>query len=121
MLDGRQVTKVILTPRADIQPASDGEKDALQTTIQLWIDKADEHPVRLKREYRRDGIFMLRGGTVELFWQKDANGTYLLTQALTRYRMKYLWEVVSGETDQQFSNYRRVSVDVKVTPESHPQ
>lgn len=121
MVDGRQVMKLTLTPRAGIQPASDGERDALQTTIQLWIDKADEHPVRLKREYLRDGIFMLRGGTVELFWQKDANGTYLLTQALTRYRMKDLWEIVSGETDQQFSNYKRFSVDVKVTPESVPQ
>jgi hypothetical protein len=120
VLDGRQVTKLTLTPRAGIQPASDGERDALQTTIQLWIDKADEHPVRLKREYKRDGIFMLRGGAVELFWQKDAKGTYLLTQALTRYRMKYLWETVSGETNQQFSNYKHFSVDVKVTAEPHP-
>lgn len=120
LLDGKQVTKITLIPRTEIQPTSDGERDALQTTIQLWIDKADEHPVRLKREYKRDGVFMLRGGTVELFWQKDANGTYLLAQVLMRYRMKYLWEIVSGESDQQFSNYRRFSIDVTVTPESLP-
>jgi hypothetical protein len=117
MIEGRQVVKIILTPRSDIQPGSDAQRDALQTSIQLWIDKADEHPVRLKREYMRDGIYMLRGGTVELFWQKDSNGTYLLIQALTHYRAKYLWETLTGETDQQFSNYKRFAVDVKVVPE----
>jgi hypothetical protein len=118
MVAGRQVLKIILTPRSDVQPESDAQRDALQTSIQLWIDKADEHPLRMKREYLRDGIYMLRGGTVELFWQKDANGTYLLTQALTHYRAKYFWETVTGETDQQFSNYKRFVVDVRVIPES---
>jgi hypothetical protein len=118
MLDGRPVLRMVLTPRPDIQPESEAQKDALQTSIQLWIDKADEHPVHIKREYLRDGIYMLRGGTIELFWQKDPqNGTYLLTQALTRYRAKYLWEPVTGETDQQFSNYKRFGVEVKVTAE----
>jgi hypothetical protein len=118
MLDGRSVLKMVLTPRSSIQPESNAQKDALQTSIQLWIDKADEHPVHIKREYLRDGVYLLRGGTIELFWQKDPqNGTYLLTQALTHYRVKYLWETVTGETDQQFSNYKRFGVDVKVTPE----
>ena len=117
MIDGRQILKMTLTPRSDVQPGSDAQRDALQTSIQLWIDKADEHPVRLKREYIHDGIYMLRGGTVELFWLKDSNGTYLMTQALTHYRAKYFWETVTGETDQQFSNYKRFAVEVKVTPE----
>jgi hypothetical protein len=118
ILDGRPVLRIVLTPKSNIQPETDAQKDALQTSIQLWIDNVDEHPVHIKREYIRDGAYMLRGGAIELFWQKDPqNGTYLLTQALTRYRVKYLWETVTGETDQQFSNYKRFGVDVKVTPE----
>ena len=122
MFDGRAVLRMVLTPRDGIQLESDAQRDALQTSIQPWIDKADEHPVHIKREYIRDGVYMLRGGTIELFWQKDSqNGTYLLTQALTRYRAKYLWETVTVETDQQFSNYHRFGVDVKVTTEPSQQ
>jgi hypothetical protein len=66
----------------------------------------------------RDGVYMLRGGIIELFWQKEPqSGTYLLNRAFTRYNVKYLGTIVSGETNQEFSNYRRFGVDVKVTTE----
>jgi hypothetical protein len=118
MLNGRQISRMILTPRPGIMPESDAQKDALQTSIEIWIDKTDEHPLHIKREYMRDGVYMLRGGIIELFWQKEPqSGTYLLNRAFTRYSVKYLGTTVSGETNQEFSNYRRFGVDVKVTTE----
>jgi uncharacterized protein YecA (UPF0149 family) len=117
-IDGRQIYRMVLTPRPAITPESDAQKDALQTSIQLWIDRADELPVHIKREYLRDGVYMLRGGAIELFWQKEPqSGTYLLNHIYTRYRVNFLGTVVSGEADQEFSNYKRFGVDVKVTTE----
>jgi hypothetical protein len=117
-LEGRRISRMVLTPRPGITPQSDAQKDALQTSIQLWIDKADERPLHLKREYIRDGVYMLRGSAIELFWQKEPqNGIYLLNRAYTRYKANFLGTVVSGETNQEFSNYKRFGVDVKVTTE----
>ena len=118
ILDGRHISLVVLTPRSGIIPESDAQKDALQTSIQLWVDKADELPVHVKREYMRDGVYMLRGGAIELFWQKEPeSGTYLLNHVTTRYRVNFLGTSVSGVADQEFSNYKRFGVDVKVTTE----
>jgi|GEM_PF-4865208 hypothetical protein len=118
ILEGRHISRMVLTPRPGIKPESDAQKDALQTSIQLWIDKADERPLHIKREYTRDGIYMLRGSTIELFWQKESqNGVYLLNRAFTRYRANFLGTIISGETNQEFSNYKRFGVDLKVTTE----
>ena len=103
MFEGRQVSRMVLTPRPGITPASEAQKDALQTSIEIWIDKADEHPLHIRREYIRDGVYMLRGGTIELFWQKEPqSGTYLLTRAFTRYKIKYFGEPLPAKQTRSF-------------------
>lgn len=123
IVDGRALIKLTLTPHSDLKPKSESQKDALRTSIQLWIDKADETPVHMRTEYLADGAHMMQGSTVELFWEKEAkDGVYLLMRSLIRYKTKYLWATIPGETEQKFSNYKRFSIDVKITPEpSQPQ
>lgn len=118
IVDGHEVIKLILNPRPGIHPASDAHKDSLHTAVQLWIDKADEFPLHLKTEYLSDG-HLLRGSTVEAFWEKEAqSGTYLLASDLVQFRIKYLWMTVPGKTEQKYSGYKRFGVDIRIVPES---
>jgi hypothetical protein len=118
IVDGHEVIKLILTPRPGIHPASDAQKDALHTAIQLWIDKADEFLLHLRTEYTSDG-HLLQGSTVEAFWQKEAkSGTYLLASTLVQFKIKYLWMTVPGKTEQQYSGYKRFGAEVRIIPES---
>jgi hypothetical protein len=117
-VDGHETIKLVLTPRIGIKPTSEAQKDELHTSIELWIDQSDEHPLHLRRQYTSDGIHMLRGGTVDLFWQKEPkDGIYLLAHALIQYKVKYLLTTIPGMTEQHFSNYRRFGVDVHITTE----
>ena len=117
IVDGREVVKLILTPRSGIHP-SDAQKDSLHTAIQLWIDKADEFPLHLRTEYTSDGR-MLQGSTIEAFWQKEArSGTYLVASTLAQFKMKYLWMTVPGKTEQTYSGYKRFGSEVRIIPES---
>ncbi len=118
IVDGREVIKLILTPRSGIHPASDAQKDALHTAIQLWIDKADEFPLHLRTEYTSDSR-LLQGSTVEAFWQKEArSGTYLVASTLIQFKIKYLWMTVPGKTEQKYSGYKRFGSEVRIIPES---
>lgn len=117
-VDGHEAIKLILTPRSGIHPASDAQKDSLHTAIQVWIDKADEFPLHLRTEYTSDGR-MLRGSTVEIFWQKEArSGTYLMASTLVQFRIKYLWMTIPGRTEQKYSGYKRFGSEVRIIPES---
>lgn len=118
IVDGREVIKLILTPRSGIHPASDTQKDSLHTAIQFWIDKADEFPLRMRTAYTSDGR-LLQGSTVEVFWQKEAkSGTYLLASTLAQFKIKYLWMTIPGRTEQKYSGYRRFGAEVRILPES---
>lgn len=117
-VDGHEATKLLLTPRPDVKPKSEPEKDELSTTIQLWVDPSDEHPLRMHTEYTKDGAHILKGGSVDIFWQKDPkDGVYLMSRALIQYRVKYLLSTIPGMTEQTFSNYKRFGVDVHITTE----
>lgn len=116
--DGHEAVKLLLTPRPDARPASEPEKDELSTTIQLWIDPTDEHPLRMHTEYTKDGAHVLKGGTVDIFWQKEPkDGIYLMSRVHIQYKVKYLMSTISGMTEQKFSNYKRFGVDVRITAE----
>ena len=111
IVDGHEVIKLILTPRSGIHPASGPQKDSLHTAIQLWIDKADEFPLHLRTAYMSDGR-LLQGSTVEAFWQKEArSGTYLLASTLIQFKIKYLWMIVPGRTEQKYSGYKRFGAE----------
>lgn len=117
-IDGHELIKLVLVPRSGIRPGSEAQKDSLCTSIQLWIDKSDEFPLHSRTEYISDGIHMLRGGTIELFWQKEPkDGIYLRARSLIQYKVKYLLTTVPGMTERKFSNYKRFGVDVHITAE----
>jgi hypothetical protein len=122
-VEGRALIKLALSPRSGIKPDSDAQKDALHTSIQLWIDEADELPVHMRIEYITDGAHLLGGSTIDGFWQKEAlSGTYLPARNLIQYKTKYLGTEIPGQTEDKFSNYKRFSVDVRIKPQpSQPQ
>jgi hypothetical protein len=120
-VDGHETIKLLLIPRTGIKPNSETQKDALSTSIQLWVDHSDEHPLHMRTDYTKDGVHILKGGTIELFWQKEPkDGTYLMSRAVIQYRVKYLMTTIPGMTEQNFSNYKRFGVDVHVTTEPVP-
>ncbi len=117
-VDGHEAIRLLLTPRPGVKATSEPEKDELSTEIQLWIDSTDEHPLHVHTEYTKDGVHMLKGGSVDIFWQKEPkDGIYLMSRALIQYRVKYLMSTVPGMTEQRFSNYKRFGVDVHITAE----
>ncbi|HEY6306068.1 MAG TPA: hypothetical protein VI488_06355 [Candidatus Angelobacter sp.] len=123
VVEGRTLLKLVLSPRSDVKPESDEKKDALHTSIQLWIDKADEMPVHMRTEFISDGTHLRAGTTMDLFWTKEElNGTYLRVRSLSQYRAKFFLAEVPGQSEQKFSNYKRFSVDVRIKPQpSQPQ
>lgn len=122
IVDGRRTTRLVLIPRNGQKPESDAAKDALSTFIELWIDATDELPVRVRIEYKQNGIQLLRGSVMELAFFKDpGTGTYLCSRSSFEFKTRVEQTELRGRTEQIFSGYKRFSVDVRIAPESSPK
>ncbi|HLJ85827.1 MAG TPA: hypothetical protein VKZ53_03340 [Candidatus Angelobacter sp.] len=115
--NGHTLVKMTMTPKADAKPKTEQEKDAMHTTIHLWVDKTDSFPVHVQRTYVSDGAHVDKGSSMDLSWQKMADGTYVPAHFLLKYTAKMLLSKVPGETEQTFHDYKKFSVDIRILPQ----
>jgi CHAT domain-containing protein/predicted negative regulator of RcsB-dependent stress response len=113
---GRTAYAVQATPRPGIKPADTWERDELGDEVELWIDVAEQVPVRLHFNVRLSGSFLKQGSSFEMEWEKIRNGEwwFLTHTALHIFQSGRLL----GDVEETFSGFKAFRVQTQVLADS---
>lgn len=107
-VNNHQAYLVMATPRPEIKPANQWEDVELHDKVKLWIDVAEQAPVRLHVDVLTDRGMVARDSSNDMEWEKVNGEVWLLTRNLLRLPK------ARAQCEDVFSNFRRFDVDVRV-------
>jgi len=121
-LDGREMLVVESTPRQDVQPTSNEEKQAMSWKQYAWIDREDLYPAKIVWEKLNAEEHLLKGTIDTLVFERrkdtasdgTVRGVWLQTSFRGEFRMKIMLMTFRGTTEQSWSNFKKFQVDVRL-------
>jgi hypothetical protein len=132
--DNPKLAKLTLTPRRDANPLTPEDRIFLCTSMQFWIDKTDEFPIREHVDYVADetGYILdpaaisptrvLKGSTRDFYWQKIPDGVYVPIQALEITSSSLMTQGgeqnIKWQTEALLHDYKKFSTDARIIPET---
>lgn len=126
MLNGRETYVVESTPKAEAKPSNAEEKTALCWKETTWIDAADDIPAQLEVVALENVAHMMKGMTMRITWERlepapdDKGGqpVWVEKQFVGHGQIKWMFLGGRARTEQDFSDYRKFQVDVRLLPGS---
>jgi hypothetical protein len=126
MLNGRKTLVVESTPKADAKPANAQEKTALSWKETTWIDEADDFPVQIEAVALENVAHFVKGMRFRITWERldppasdpSAEPVWVVKQTLGEGQIKILVFGGRARTEQDYSDYKKFRVDVRLLPGS---
>lgn len=125
-VNGRKALVVESTPRADATSATNAEKSVLGWKQTTWIDEQDDVPVRLEAVALENVGHLLKGSTMRFDWErlnppaddKAGQAVWVEQDFLSHFQMKMMLMTFRGTTEENYSDYRKFQVDVRLLEDS---
>lgn len=124
--NGRKMLVVESTPRADARPATNAEKSVLGCKQTTWTDEQNDVPVRLEAVALENVGHLLKGSTVRFDRErlnppaddKAGQAVWVEQDFVSHFEMKIMLMTFHGITEENYSDYRKLQVDVRLLENS---
>jgi hypothetical protein len=123
-LDGRDTAVIESVPKANAKPAKANEKSALNWKQTTWIDVQDAMIARFEAEKLNEEGHVAKGSIMRLDFirlvdvpastAKPESTVWLQRNYLAHVRVKMLWFIIPGTTEQTWSNFKKFHVDMRL-------
>jgi len=126
MLNGRKTYVVESVPKPDAKPTDAQEKTALCWKETTWIDVADNVPAQMEAVALENVAHSVKGMRIRLTWERlepspdDKGGQPVWAEKEFVGQGQVKWFFFSGRvrTEQDYSDWRKFEVDVRLLPDS---
>lgn len=126
VIDGHKTFVVESTPKADASPANAAQKSALNFSETTWIDEQDDMPVRVDAVSLRNTKIFQKGTSFLLNFEllpprlgdPDPEAVWVQKDSIVQGWGKVLFFQRRFRTEQDYSEYKKFIVDVRLLPGS---
>lgn len=126
MLNGRKTLVVESTPKPNARPSNEQERTALCWKETTWIDEADDFPAQVEAVALENVTHFVKGMRFRLIWErlepppgdKGAQPVWVMKQSVGEGQIKILVFRGRARTEQDYSDYKKFHVDVRLLPGS---
>jgi hypothetical protein len=126
MLNGRKTYVVESVPKPDAKSTDAQERTALCWKETTWIDEADEIPAQLDAVALENVAHMKKGMRMRVTWEqmepspedKSGQPVWVEKQYVGQGQVKWFFFSGRARTEQDYSDYRKFQVDVRLLPDS---
>lgn len=123
-LDGRKTYVMESTPKPGARPANAQEKTALCWKETTWIDVQDDLPAQVETIALEDVAHFVKGMDITMTWErlnppadeKSGSPVWVEKQFVGQGSIKWLVLGARVRSEQDFSDYRKFHVDVRLLP-----
>jgi len=112
---GRSAYVIEATPRPETVPANKWEETELHDRVKIWIDVAEQIPLRLRLEMLNDRRIVPKGSSFEMEWTKINNEFWFPTHDLL-----WLPKAHPYRFEMTASNFRKFDVTTRILAHAPP-